>query len=394
MQTQTASSSHSKNLDIEVLRAIAILGTMVSHLDILFFWGSSRIDTLQRAFFFWGGVDLFFCISGYVITGNLLRTLPSGRQGGFGAFAIPFWIRRAWRILPSAWLWLAAPLILSVVANRTGYLGTPKGNIIDALSAVAQVANFHFWSCYAFPATTCGIDQVYWSLSLEEQCYILLPVLLYFANRRTIAPILCVVVLIQVFLPRPILSFLWFVRTDALALGALLALLQHRDWYAKVEPRPLGRGLISAIALAGMCIVLAALAGYLARIPFHTGLIALMSCVMVWIASYGRGYTMRDGAVKRVLVYFGSRSYAIYLIHVPVYRLTREIWERIVITPSTIGGSFTLHFAFTAIPIVLVLAELNYRFVEAPLRIYGARLADRWAHARNVENRKSIASVP
>lgn len=235
---------------------------MVSHLDILFFWGSSRIDTLQRAFFFWGGVDLFFCISGYVITGNLLRTLPSGRQGGFGAFAIPFWIRRAWRILPSAWLWLAAPLILSVVANRTGYLGTPKGNIIDALSAVAQVANFHFWACYAFPATTCGIDQVYWSLSLEEQCYILLPVLLYFANRRTIAPILCVVVLIQVFLPRPILSFLWFVRTDALALGALLALLQHRDWYAKVEPRPLGRGLISAIALAGMCIVLAALAGY------------------------------------------------------------------------------------------------------------------------------------
>lgn len=231
-------------------------------------------------------------------------------------------------------------------------------------------------------------------MSLEEQCYILLPVLLYFANRRTIAPILCVVVLIQVFLPRPILSFLWFVRTDALALGALLALLQHRDWYAKVEPRPLGRGLISAIALAGMCIVLAALAGYLARIPFHTGLIALMSCVMVWIASYGRGYTMRDGAVKRVLVYFGSRSYAIYLIHVPVYRLTREIWERIVITPSTIGGSFTLHFAFTAIPIVLVLAELNYRFVEAPLRVYGARLADRWAHARNVENRKSIASVP
>lgn len=367
---------------------------MVSHLDILFFWGSSRIDTLQRAFFFWGGVDLFFCISGYVITGNLLRTLPSGRQGGFGAFAIPFWIRRAWRILPSAWLWLAAPLILSVVANRTGYLGTPKGNIIDALSAVAQVANFHFWACYAFPTTTCGIDQVYWSLSLEEQCYIVLPVLLYFANRRTIAPILCVVVLIQVFLPRPILSFLWFVRTDALALGALLALLQHRDWYAKVEPRPLGRGLISAIALAGMCIVLAALAGYLARIPFHTGLIALMSCVMVWIASYGRGYTMRDGAVKRVLVYFGSRSYAIYLIHVPVYRLTREIWERIVITPSTIGGSFTLHFAFTAIPIVLVLAELNYRFVEAPLRVYGARLADRWAHARNVENRKSIASVP
>lgn len=290
MQTQTASSSHSKNLDIEVLRAIAILGTMVSHLDILFFWGSSRIDTLQRAFFFWGGVDLFFCISGYVITGNLLRTLPSGRQGGFGAFAIPFWIRRAWRILPSAWLWLAAPLILSVVANRTGYLGTPKGNIIDALSAVAQVANFHFWACYAFPATTCGIDQVYWSLSLEEQCYIVLPVLLYFANRRTIAPILCVVVLIQVFLPRPILSLLWFVRTDALALGALLALLQHRDWYAKVEPRP-------------------------PRARFD-----LRNCSRRYVHRFGgtRGISSED-----------SVSYGPHRTHVVCHGLDRELWPRL-----------------------------------------------------------------
>ncbi|MCS3396419.1 acyltransferase family protein [Burkholderia thailandensis] len=393
MQTQTASSSHSKNLDVEVLRAIAILGTMASHLDILFFWGSSRIDAFQRTFFFWGGVDLFFCISGYVITGNLLRTLPSGRQCGFGAFAIPFWIRRAWRILPSAWLWLAIPLILSVVANRTGYLGTPTGNMIDSLSAVAQVANFHFWSCYAFPAKTCGIDQVYWSLSLEEQCYILLPVLLYSASRRTIMPILCVVVLIQVFLPRPILSFLWFVRTNALALGALLALLQHREWYAKVEPRTLARGLLSAIALAGMCLILAALPGRLASIPFHTGLIALVSCIMVWIASYGKSYTMPDGAVKRVLVYFGSRSYAIYLIHVPVYRLTREIWERVATTPSAIDGSFTLRFAFTAIPIVLLLAELNYRFVETPLRLHGTRVAERWSRSRNVESRGSVTSA-
>lgn len=355
---------------------------MASHLDILFFWGSNRIDALQRTFFLWGGVDLFFCISGYVITGNLLRTLPDVRHTGFGEFAVPFWIRRAWRILPSAWLWLAIPLLLSVVANRTGYLGTPIGNAIDSLSAVAQVANFHFWACYAIPNTTCGIDQVYWSLSLEEQSYLLLPVLLYFASRRTVVSILCAVVAIQLLLPRPILSFLWFVRTDALALGALLALLQHGGWYRRIEPREYLRGWTSVVALAALCTFLASIPGYFSIIPFHTGLVALVSCVMVWIASYGKGYTMPDSIAKRALVYVGSRSYAIYLIHVPVYRFTREIWERISIDPTAIGGAYSLRFALTAIPLTLLLAELNYRFVETPLRVRGARLADRWSHTR------------
>lgn len=370
---------------------------MASHLNILFFWGSDRIDAFQRTFFFWGGVDLFFCISGYVITGNLLRMLPPVRQSGFGEFAIPFWIRRAWRILPSAWLWLAIPLLLSVAVNRTGYLGTPIGNAIDFLSAVAQVANFHFWSCYAFPKTTCGVDQVYWSLSLEEQSYILLPILLYFASRRTVVSILCAVVLIQIFLPRPILSFLWFIRTDALALGALLALLQHRDWYRRIEPRKRMRGWASVAALAALCAFLASIPGYFSSIPFHTGLVALVSCVMVWIASYGKGYTMPDSVAKRVLVYFGSRSYAIYLIHVPVYRLTRELWERASIDPTAIGGSFTLRFALTAIPLTLLLAELNYRFVETPLRVRGARLANRWSRTRattlNIESEESITGT-
>ncbi|MCW0060300.1 acyltransferase, partial [Burkholderia pseudomallei] len=85
--------------------------------------------------------------------------------------------------------------------------------------------------------------------------------------------------------------------------------------------------------------------------------------------------------------------YAIYLIHVPVYRLTREIWERVATTPSAIDGPFTLRFAFTAIPIVLLLAELNYRFVETPLRLHGTRVAERWSRSRNVESRGSVTSA-
>lgn len=371
-----------KNLDIEVLRATAIIGTLVSHLDILFFWGNSNLAALQKVFFLWGGVDLFFCISGYVITGNLLRTLPSNRGMGFASFAIPFWIRRAWRIVPSAWLWLAIPFLLSIVANRTGYLGTPIGNAIDSLSAVAQVANFHFWSCYAIPQTTCGIDQVYWSLSLEEQSYILLPILLYFANRRTVVAILCAAVLLQMFLPRPILSFLWFIRTDALALGALLAILKQGTFLDSLNPYYLSNKLLSRICFSVLCALLAAIPGAGANIPFHTGMIALVSATMVWVASYDSNYALPNGLLKNILVYIGSRSYAIYLIHVPMYRATREIWTRIEGGSSVIDGHYSLRFTVTALVLTFICAELNFRFLETPLRKYGARLADRWSGKR------------
>jgi len=382
MHTQIDSRSQGKNLDIEVLRAIAILGTLASHLDILFFWGSSRLDAVQQRFFLWGGVDLFFCISGYVIAGNLLRSMPAGRGAGWRAVAVPFWIRRAWRILPSAWLWLAVSMSLSLLFNRTGYFGTPMGNAVDSVSTVAQVANFHFWACYAFPGMTCGTNQVYWSLSLEEQSYVLLPLLLFFVHRRAIVPILCAVVLAQLFLPRPILSLLWFVRTDALSLGALLAISQRFAGYGSIEPRALSRGWLAVFVLIGMCAVLAALPATFAKIPFHTGLVALVSTGMVWIASYGSGYTLPDGAIKRALVYIGSRSYAIYLIHVPIYRLTRELWTHFARDPTAIDGAYSLRFIFTAIPLVLLLAEFNYRIVETPLRHYGVQAAERWRQAR------------
>lgn len=390
MQFLEESQSHQKNTDIEVLRSFAILSTLVSHLDILFFWGSDKFDAFQRMFFLWGGVDLFFCISGYVITGNLLRSLSDARSDRFRDFAIPFWVRRAWRIFPSAWLWMLVPLAVSIALNRSGYFGTAEGNLIDGASIVAQIANFHIWSCYAIPGMTCGVNQVYWSLSLEEQSYILLPILLFFANRRTVVPTLCVIVLAQLFLHRPVLSFLWFTRTDALALGALISIFQQSNFFNGIEPRALSRGWLAAIVLAVFCVVLSVIPGALVRIPFHTGLLALVSALMVWIASYGKGYTWPDGPIKRAMIYVGSRSYAIYLIHVPTYRVTRELWMHFAPHGAVIDGTYSLRFVLTAIPLVLVLAELNYRLVETPLRRHGARVADRWRQSR-IKDASNIA---
>ncbi|AIO68791.1 acyltransferase family protein [Burkholderia oklahomensis] len=371
------SEQHGKNLDIEVLRAVAILGTLFSHLDILLFWGSDWLNSLRPTFFMWGGVDLFFCISGYVIVSGLFRSLRDGRST-FSAFAIPFWIKRAWRILPSAWLWMIVPLMLSVFFNTSRYLGTPAGNIVDSISIVAQLANLHTWSCYAHPGTLCGINQVYWSLSLEEQSYLLLPFILFFANRRLLVPLLIALVLVQIFLPRPILSFLWFVRTDALMLGAILAIAKNVGLLERLDPRILSNNWLASSILILLCVLIALIPGALVSIPFHTGMLAIVSFLMVWIASYDKGYTLHDGLLKKVMAYVGSRSYAVYLIHVPIYRATREIWLRLTSPQVAFNDRYTVSFVMTALVLTFLLAELNFRFIEAPLRKRGVRIADQW----------------
>lgn len=365
-----------KNTDIEVLRAVAILMTVLVHLDRLIVWNPAWLSAFHSIFFPWGGVDLFFCISGFVITGNLLRALSTDRGGRFSSFAIPFWTRRIWRILPSAWLWLLIPIGLSLWCNRMGYLGTPALNTVDALAGVGQVANFYFWHCFSMPDGHCGIDRVYWSLSLEEQTYILLPLLLFFFKQRTVIGFLVALIAVQLFLNRPALSFLWYARTDSIALGVLLALTRNGAWYGALEPKSLTRPILGGVVLAVCCILLGMLSGAFAFISFRTGLIALLSASTVWIASYGKGYTLAEGRLKRVLVYLGARSYAIYLIHIPVFRLTPEIWERMV-GPWASSASYTVPFVMTALPATLMLAELNYRLVETPLRRYGAGLAER-----------------
>jgi peptidoglycan/LPS O-acetylase OafA/YrhL len=88
---------------------------------------------------------------------------------------------------------------------------------------------------------------------------------------------------------------------------------------------------------------------------------------------------MPPGPVKRVMLWVGSRSYALYLIHIPAFFLAREIWFRIEPPGTVLDRRFALRLALTGFGLLLVLTELNYRFVEVPLRRRGARIAQRIA---------------
>jgi len=377
---------HGKIADIELLRGIAVIFVLIEHTRInLFPWIWGPETRLYFYFGFWSGVDLFFAISGFVITRSLLPMLEmtNGRAGFFNA-TLSFWVRRIWRLLPSAWLWLAVILVSAAFFNRSGVFWSFRANFEGVIAALLDVANFRIALIYGHAEP--GAAFPYWSLSLEEQFYILLPIALFFAGRR-LPWVLGALILAQFFIVRvgPNLSSvgltLNMLRSDALMMGVLLAIWSRSPTYRLFEPAGLkGRPLAGLALLAFFTVALAAVGGPgLTIVPFTIGLVALISAVLVYLASYDQDYLMPPGLVKQFMLWVGSRSYALYLIHIPAFFLAREIWFRIEPPGTVFDHRFMLPLALTGFGLLLVATELNYRFVEVPLRRRGARIAQRIA---------------
>src|SRR5690554_933284 len=190
--------------DIEVLRGVAVIAVLIHHMkENLFPWLTTPLDPRGLDLQLWWGVDLFFVISGFVITRSALPALhqSTADKALFWRTTISFWTRRAWRLLPSAWLWLVLTLLLSIGFNQSGVFGSPATNLQAALADMLQYANARFAD--SFMVYDYGASFVYWSLSLEQQFYLLFP-LLIFISRRWLAVVMIAVVIIQLPLERNI----------------------------------------------------------------------------------------------------------------------------------------------------------------------------------------------
>jgi peptidoglycan/LPS O-acetylase OafA/YrhL len=285
-----------------------------------------------------------------------------------------FWIRRIYRILPSAWLWIAIMIACTFCFNHSGAFKSFWPNFADAIAGMLHVANFHHYAQMHGEAEW-GANSVYWSLSLEEQFYIALPLLVLVSQRR-LNTVLILLVLLQLFLPREQGSLLWELRTDALLLGVLIAQFSLSSTYRVFEPVVMRKKLVRpALIWLALIALIAVPSTTLTIAPFYTGMLAIVSVLLVWLASYDRGYVMATGRLKSTLLWVGKRSFAIYLIHVLAYRATNEIWFRIEPVGTQFNATYTLRFFLTAVLLMALLAELNYRFVETPLRRIGAKKA-------------------
>lgn len=364
-----------KNVDLEVLRCVAILLTLIVHLPELFLWKEGF--NWNRYFWFYAGVDLFFVISGYIITTSLLNSLRKKESNS--VIIKSFWVKRVFRILPMAYLWTFVPIILAFTFNVGGIFVSGEKMVRDGLANVTQTANFHADECNKLDNHQyCSIGNhgqnpfgPYWSLSLEEQFYIVFPLLLLFLDRKYLTMLLALIPIWLLFVDRRHHDF-WVLRFDSIAAGVLLAFAQTKGWYKEFYPRLLekyGMGIVFLVAVSLLMGMVAAMS----LIPFAQSVIVLMCTMLVFIASYDKDlFTRPIPKLRRVFLWGGDRSYAIYLIHVPSFLLANAIYLKIV---GNWDNNAKFFVPLLGIALIFVLVEISVRLVEHPLRRYGRNLA-------------------
>lgn len=368
-----------KNLEIEFLRGIAILMTLVTHVNQLLPFHAGFLEKVFNVYSPWTGVDLFFCISGFVVSKSYLDYFDQHRaRGQFGIAAVSFWIRRAYRLLPTAWLWIFIPLGFSIFFNHSNAFDSWYNNL-RSFTAVATFSG-NLANNYG---VVLGPNSVYWSLALEEQFYFIFPLfLLLVTNAKCRIAVLILLIAAQFGFDRnafaaPPAGLLFSFRLDAMMWGVLLCIFTRSDLYKHVEPTALSKNRLMHVAITVFCLYLiGGIAGQLIMVPIAVGLVAIVTAITVWLASYQKGYIYCPSFLKQIFYWLGSRSYALYVIHMFSYHLSTEIWSRVAAqNGEAITQDLTVELLLTSVVIMLIMSELNYRFVEQPLRKRGAEIA-------------------
>jgi len=362
-----------KILDIEVLRGIAILFVVIHHAHgYLFSWPSQELAQFYAYFGGAAGVDLFFAISGFVIARDLLPRLQQVADKDKIRFILAFWVRRAWRLWPSAWIWLFLTLLLVFAYNDSRVFGGARANIEAVIAGLAQIANFRL--AETFGQSEYVVSSVYWSLSLEEQFYIFLP-LLAVALRKYFIYVISAIAIVQLIEPRTSMYAIAF-RTDALCFGVLLAVISRKQEYVLAAPVFLASKVASFCFVVLLMVLLLTLGSHHLNItPYRFSFVAFFSLVLVFVASYDRDLIFyRINFIRRSLIWVGERSYAIYLTHMPCFYMVRETWHRFTGGAAPTQEQFLL-FLSSASFLILLLSELNFRLIEVPFRKRGSRIA-------------------
>jgi len=334
--------------DIEGLRAIAVLLVLVYHAE--FGWAAGGFI----------GVDVFFVLSGFLITSLLLREL---RTTGTVSLS-NFWARRARRLLPASGL----VLVCTLLAGRVILDGLSQQELArDAIAASAFVANIRFFSVgrdYLTSELPPSPLLHFWSLAVEEQFYMVWPALLMLLTRvlrlgrRALGGVIglmwvaslvaCVVITSQ---NQPWAFFMLPARAWELLTGAGLAFIGG----TVVGMRERQRGLLG---WAGLAVILASallldgsyqFPGWIAAIP----VIATALVINAGTAAGGPGRLLS----APVMQWLGGRSYAIYLWHFPILILADRQWG-----PLPAGTRVVL------LVLSVVLAAVSYHFLENPVR--------------------------
>ncbi|HEV7147881.1 MAG TPA: acyltransferase family protein, partial [Pedococcus sp.] len=313
------------------------------------------------------GVDAFFVISGYLITSHLLREVDAtGRLN-----LLAFYARRARRLLPASFAVLLSCLATAVVLLP---VELRAANAKEILASAFYVQNFYLATkavTYSASNDVASSVQHFWSLSAEEQFYLVWPGLIIaslfvarrWVRRRTTTTIgVSLVALTAV-------SFgfsVWFTDTNPSAayfvtptrawefgMGALVVLAQRRWSVASGVRFGLRWAGLVGLVVAGLTFTQStAFPGYAAALP------CLATAAVIVAEDTGTRDPLSRLVGARPTQWLGNISYSVYLVH----------WPLIVFTPYVLGGTLTWTSKLGVIAITLLLADLSKRYIEDAAR--------------------------
>ena len=358
-------SAHIPELD--GLRGVAVLLVVFYHFSFVFTLVQGPLKALRTLFTpGWTGVDLFFIMSGCLITGILLD------EKGTAGYFKRFYIRRALRIFPVYYL---ALLVAFTVARA--WLLPPSG--VTPLAALAYVANFSNW--LSLNQTEIPALNHYWSLAVEEQFYLCWPLAVFLLSRKAIIRLLgCVIVLAPIVrffilsspgdseIVRRIAYVLTPARADGLAFGALVAIILR-------EPRVCAAiARYSTTAIVAMVGVLVAWFGLKARFHLESAatlalLYSVISITFGLIVLRTATGTGTSDVVQRALRWpilrkAGRYSYAAYVFHLPLMAATESVFENL--SPQT-RQLAAIPWFLAGIAITFLLARISWWLMESPI---------------------------
>jgi peptidoglycan/LPS O-acetylase OafA/YrhL len=335
---------------LDGLRAIAVIAVIVYHLNSEWLPGGYL------------GVDLFFVLSGFLITSLLLIERDTTGRLDLGKF----WTRRIRRLLPASLVVLLTVIVVMAIYGNIVEQAARRG---EALSALAYVTNWQFiLSGQSYFEGFIGVSPLrhYWSLAIEEQFYFLWPLSLYialrFRARRWLWGVAAFIVIASGFLMAVVYSpanasrsyFGTDTRIHQILIGCLLAAL-FRSQMNQQLTSTLRR--ILPIATAGLLVAFLTLdatspAYYMGGAVFFALLVAVM---ILGLES--------DSAIRRVLswrpiVWIGTISYGLYLWHWPLIQ-----W----VNADTVGYDGVL-LDVTRVAATLIAATASYYLLEQPIR--------------------------
>jgi len=338
--------------DIEGLRAVAVLLVVLAHAGVPAVAGG------------YVGVDVFFVISGFLITSLLLREVATTGRISIGRF----YARRALRLLPAASLVLVA----TVLGFRL-WLPSVRAEEFarDALASVGYAANFRFaWTGtdYLNAGNSPSPFQHFWSLAVEEQFYLVWPLLiigtagLFRRHRRALAIVLTILVAVSFTLSitETVRSAPWayfgpHTRAWELGAGALLAVAATR--LTRIPVR-----LATALGWLGLAVIGVAAVAFDDATAYPGGLSAVpvLGAAAVIAAGIGGRPLRGAGALLELgpMLAVGRLSYGWYLWH----------WPILMIAPAALGRAGTVRTNLLLAAAALALAGLTYRLVEDPVR--------------------------